>query len=109
MRRGRKSAQPNLVAHLLRADSESVGTQALHPQALVGFVVSKQVGNAVTRHAVTRRLRHAVRPHLAELPAGSLLVVRALPPSAGASFAALTADVDAALRVLLPADASIRP
>lgn len=96
MRRGRKSAQPSLIAHFLRAGTESPATPAV-----VGFVVSKQVGNAVTRHAVTRRLRHAVHAHIDELPAGSRLVVRALPSSAAATFDALAADIDAALAALL--------
>jgi len=47
----------------------------------VGFVVSKAVGNAVTRNRVKRRLRHLVVPLLA----GSRdveVVVRALPAAA---------------------------
>ena len=59
--------------------------------------MSKAVGGSVVRHAVARRLRHLVRPRLASLPAGSRLVVRALPDSATASSAALEADLDAAL------------
>ncbi len=63
-----------------------------------GFVVSKAVGGSVVRHAVARRLRHLVRGRLDLLPAGSRLVVRALPPSASASSAALALDLDAALQ-----------
>jgi ribonuclease P protein component len=59
--------------------------------------VSKAVGNSVVRHAVTRRLRHVVRPRLTGLPSGSRLVVRALPAAATASSAELTSDLDAAL------------
>ena len=44
-----------------------------------GFVVSGKVGNAVVRHRVTRRLRPLVRRELAGLPAGTDVVVRALP------------------------------
>jgi ribonuclease P protein component len=62
-----------------------------------GFVVSKAVGGSVVRHAVARRLRHVVRPRLASLPAGSRLVVRALPDSATATSDQLAADLDAAL------------
>lgn len=65
--------------------------------ARAGFVVSKAVGNAVVRNKVRRRLRHLVRPLLGDLPEGSMLVVRALPPAAGASFAILGADLQAAL------------
>ncbi len=59
--------------------------------------MSKAVGGSVVRHAVARRLRHVVRPRLASLPAGSRLVVRALPDSATASSDQLAADLDAAL------------
>ncbi|MFC3503495.1 ribonuclease P protein component [Micromonospora krabiensis] len=62
-----------------------------------GFVVSKAVGPAVVRNRVRRRLRHLVRERLAGLPAGSTLVVRALPAAADASYARLAADLDAAL------------
>ena len=65
--------------------------------ARAGFVVSKAVGNAVVRNKVRRRLRHLVRPRLAELPDGALLVVRALPAAASAPFQTLGADLDAAL------------
>ena len=62
----------------------------------VGFTVSKAVGNAATRNRVKRRLRHLTREHLAALeglPGRAALVVRALPPSADASFASLGADL----------------
>jgi ribonuclease P protein component len=59
--------------------------------------VSKAVGGSVVRHAVSRRLRHVVASRLEQLPAGSRLVVRALPPAATATSAALAADLDVAL------------
>ena len=59
--------------------------------------MSKAVGGSVVRHAVARRLRHLVRPRLVSLPAGSRLVVRALPDSATASSDQLAVDLDAAL------------
>lgn len=64
-----------------------------------GFVVSKAVGNAVTRNKVQRRLRELVRERLAALPEGSTLVVRALPAAAEASYPRLATDLDAALAV----------
>ncbi len=51
----------------------------------------------MVRHRVTRRLRHLVAPRLERLPAGSLLVVRALPPAAAATSAELAVDLDAAM------------
>ena len=64
---------------------------------LVGFVVSKAVGNSVQRHGVTRRLRAQIASRLELLPAGSGTVVRALPGAASASSADLGRDLDRAL------------
>jgi ribonuclease P protein component len=73
-----------------------VDADADEAPARVGFTVSKAVGNAVTRNRVKRRLRHLTREHLPsleELPGRAALVVRALPPAAEASYAALGADL----------------
>lgn len=74
----------------------SVAEDSAEP-AKVGFVVSKQVGSAVVRNRVKRRLRHLSRERLADLPAGSTLVVRALPVSASATSGRLRSDLDRAL------------
>ncbi|MDO4919117.1 ribonuclease P protein component [Kocuria sp.] len=70
----------------------------------VGFVVSKAVGNAVTRNRVKRRLRELSAETVRDRPHGTDLVVRALPPSAEASWQDLARDyraaVDAAVRRL---------
>jgi len=66
-----------------------------------GFVVSRAVGGSVVRHRVVRRLRHLVGARLDVLPPNARLVVRALPPAAGATSAQLAADLDAGLRVAL--------
>jgi len=66
-----------------------------------GFVVSKAVGGAVVRNKVKRRLRHLMRDRIAQLPPGSLVVVRALPGAGGADQAQLARDLDAALQRLL--------
>ena len=63
----------------------------------VGFSVGKVVGNSVTRHLVIRKLRHVVSPHLAELPAGTQLVIRALPVAASSTSADLEAEFSRAL------------
>jgi ribonuclease P protein component len=70
--------------------------------ARVGFVVSKAVGNSVVRHRVTRRLRHLMADRIGTLPAGSALVIRALPAAAAATSSELGADLDGALRRLNP-------
>jgi ribonuclease P protein component len=45
-----------------------------------GLIVAKTVGNAVARNRVKRRLRHLLRPRLADFEAD--VVLRALPPAA---------------------------
>lgn len=90
-RRGRRAGARTLVVHLLLPEARQV-TGA--PGACrVGFVVSKAVGNAVVRNRVKRRLRHAVRPLLERLPDGAVLVVRAQPAAAAASYPMLSADL----------------
>jgi ribonuclease P protein component len=89
VRTGRRVGRGSLVIHLAR--------EADNPLARAGFVVPRAVGGAVVRNAVRRRLRHLVRERLGKLSPGTVLVVRALPGAAGASYARLGADLDAAL------------
>jgi ribonuclease P protein component len=90
MRLGRRASQPRLVVHLAFAETGGMATRA-------GFVVSRTVGGAVVRNRIRRQLRHLVAGRLATLPAGSRLVVRALPAAAGATAVQLAGDLDAAL------------
>jgi ribonuclease P protein component len=89
VRRGRRAGSRTLVVHLETIEGAE--------QARVGFVVSKSVGPAVTRNRVKRRLRHLAREQLSAsetpLPGSAVLVVRALPASAGASYAELRVDL----------------
>lgn len=64
-----------------------------------GLVVSKQVGNAVTRHAVSRKLRHVVveRELVDKLERSVDVVIRALPPAAAATSDELARDLEKAL------------
>jgi ribonuclease P protein component len=101
LRHGRRMGRTLVVMHVLVPDGP-VGE--LSPR--VGLVVSKAVGGSVVRHRVARRLRHVMRDRLSLLPAGSRVVIRALPRSATAESARLGVEVDRALRVLLPAPAT---
>jgi ribonuclease P protein component len=65
--------------------------------ARVGFVVSRAVGSAVTRNRVKRRLRHLMRERVVGLDEGSVLVVRALPAAAAATYADLGTELDRCL------------
>ncbi|WP_200212054.1 ribonuclease P protein component [Micromonospora coerulea] len=108
VRGGRRVGRGGLVVHLtlppttgpdgttLPEPARDLGVDTSAPSR-AGFVVSKAVGNAVVRNTVRRRLRHLVRERLDQLPAGSTLVVRALPAAAEASYARLGADLDAAI------------
>lgn len=84
-RRGTRRPSRTLVLHLLRREGEA--------PPLVGFVVSRAVGNAVVRNRVKRRLRHLAREHVSSLPGSCVLVVRALPASAAASSSELGRDL----------------
>ncbi len=121
VRRGRRAGTAHLAVHLATAErvtelSATAAHVAAGPDpstgevvvsadpARVGLVVSKAVGNAVTRTRVKRRLRAVAASRLHRLPAGSLAVLRATPASAQASSDVLAADLDRALdRVLRPA------
>jgi ribonuclease P protein component len=101
VRRGRRAACGSVVVHLARACTGDVVPAPVLVDPKVGFVVSRAVGGSVVRHRVQRRLRHLMRSRVPILPAGALVVVRALPASASASSAALGDDLDRALRRLV--------
>ena len=108
-RRGRRAGTRTLVLHLAPPSSavDAVGVETAEPAARVGFAVSRAVGNSVARNRVKRRLRELTRARVGLLPPGSLLVVRALPASATASYAGLARDLDTALQRLdVPSEVS---
>lgn len=78
VRGGVKVARETLVVHALAKTG---------PGSRAGFVVSKEVGNAVTRNQVKRQLRHLVAPRLHDREVGVDVVVRALPRAASRSLA----------------------
>jgi ribonuclease P protein component len=90
--RGRRARRGPLVVHLLPAAG---GVPAGPTRA--GVVVGRRVGPSVRRNLVKRRLRHLLRDRLAQLPAGSLVVVRALPGAEVVDFSELGTALDSAL------------
>ena len=103
MRSRRRKGSRTVVVHYLEKGSGlggKVNDVASTRSARFGLVVGKNVGNAVTRHRVSRLLREAIRSMADELDAGCDVVVRALPPAAGASGKELEADVRKCLRRL---------
>lgn len=84
-RGGRRGAASTVVVHLLEGQPAAV--------MRAGFVVSKKIGNSVTRHRVVRRLRAVVRGQQACFADGTELVVRALPAAAVAPSSRLEADL----------------
>jgi ribonuclease P protein component len=90
VRGGVRSGRRHLVVHLY------VGPEAPTP-GQIGVVVSKAVGGSVVRHRVARRIRHLMSARMSTLPAACLVVIRANPAAAGASFATLAGDLDIAL------------
>ena len=90
--------------HLAAPAGDGVGEADRPPK--VGLVVGKAVGNAVARNLVKRRLRHLMRERVTSLPLSALVVVRALPAAAGASYDELGEDLDHAIaRASRPAGA----
>ena len=92
VRSGSRAGSRTIVVHLLGIEEGD---------AQVGFVVSRAVGNAVARNRVKRRLRHLARERLTSLPGSCVLVIRALPPAAQASWPELGDDLDRCLKRVL--------
>lgn len=84
MRQGGKAGTPSVVVYL---------AQTGNAKSMAGFAVSRAVGGAVTRNLIKRRLRAIMAALLPTLPAGTGVVVRALPAAAEFSFARLQRDV----------------
>lgn len=98
MRQGFRSGRATVVVHV---------KQTGNAQSMAGFAVSKAVGGAVVRNRVKRRLRAIMRDLLPTLPAGTAVVIRALPRSAEVEFSRLQADVSDALATAMRKAATV--
>ncbi|MFE4724892.1 ribonuclease P protein component [Microbacterium sp. NPDC056736] len=85
VRRGRRCAEAHTVTYVSRVVTDG--------PARFGFIVSRQVGGAVMRNTVRRRLKALCFESLGSVAPGSDVVIRALPSAASASFAELRTDV----------------
>ena len=77
----KSSAQPDAVAGPVR----------------FGFIVAKNVGNAVKRNLVRRRLKAVTFDLLSTVAPGTDVVIRALPSAQGAAFQTLGDEVQRSL------------
>ena len=99
-RRGSRTRAGDLVIYLGQpAGTNTAGINA-PDTAKVGLIVGRTVGGSVVRHQVSRRLRAQLAGLLDQLPAGSRLVVRALPGAASTESATFGRDLQLAVRRL---------
>ncbi|WP_314648295.1 ribonuclease P protein component [uncultured Microbacterium sp.] len=98
VRRGSRCGGATVITSVMTSDERRV------PR--FGFIISKQVGGAVVRNTVRRRLKAVCAEALDRVPEGTDVVIRALPASASATYDELRSDVHRCLRRLSPADAS---
>lgn len=95
-----------MVVHAYHQQTESQSSPVTTGGPRFGLVVSKAVGNAVVRHRTARRLRHIALRLSTELPRGTAVVLRALPPAGTADSAQLEKDLRKALARALKKDSS---
>ena len=77
---GIRYASTNFVGYLY------TNTESTDP-ARAGLIISKSVGNAVTRNRLARKIRHCIGNQYSTLPKGGLLIIRGLRNSAKADCA----------------------
>ena len=69
---GSRFTSENLVIYVLVSK---------YDQSQAGLIVNRSVGGSVSRHLVSRKLRHNLATHLPKLNQNLMLVVRVLKPS----------------------------
>lgn len=92
VRKGRRAAEAHAVVYRRRSSA------AAPPR--FGVIVSKQVGNAVVRNRVRRRMQAACAMSIDTIPvpAGDTIVIRALPGAGDVGWDTLRAEIDEGLR-----------
>jgi ribonuclease P protein component len=99
-RSGLRVRSGDLMVYLTNATGLTSCLPSDQTPVRAGLIVSRKVGGSVIRHQVSRRLRAQLATRIGALPAGSKLVVRALPSAAGASSRALGDQLDRAFAKL---------
>ena len=85
VRRGRRCAGSHTVTYVSNSEEQR--------SPRIGFIVSRQVGGAVMRNPIRRRLKAVCAEALPTLRPGSDIVIRALPSAANVDFSELRDDV----------------
>lgn len=73
---GLRVSTQNFIGYLYLHNNEN--------QTRAGIIISKSAGGSVVRHLVSRKVRHILAKEISNLPANSLLVIRALNGAANA-------------------------
>jgi ribonuclease P protein component len=89
VRRGFRVSGPHTVTYLRRSPAAA--------PARFGFIVAKNVGGAVSRNLVRRRMKAAAFQLLPQLDPGTDVVVRALPGADSVQWQVLRAELADAL------------
>jgi len=97
VRKGRRATAEHAVFHRLRSPS------ADGPR--FGVIVSKQVGSAVVRNRVRRRIQAVCAAAIDEIPVPptDLIVIRALPGAGEIDWDTLRAEIDGGVRRVVTA------
>ncbi|KAA9106284.1 ribonuclease P protein component [Microbacterium rhizomatis] len=85
VRRGQRCAGAHTVTYVVTSGEVRASR--------FGFIVSKQVGNAVVRNTIRRRLKAVCFEALPSVRPGSEIVIRALPTAATAAYGDLRDEV----------------
>lgn len=89
VRRGRRASTGTAVVYATRGPEDE--------PTRFGFIVSKKVGNAVTRNTVRRRLKAVSAELLPGLPSGCAVVVRVLPGMEQTAWVTLQEEIASAV------------
>ncbi len=90
LRRGKRHTASVIAVSVLSTQEDS--------PARFGFVVTKKVGNAVTRNLVRRRLKAVARGLVDDGISSIDVVVRALPASADSDWATLRDELESTVK-----------